>query len=533
MKSESALSRWYHRHFNLSLPVFVPAAAIVFVFVLSTFVARTEIESFFTDFQVSAYKNFGWMLILTVNLAFLAALWFALGKYGRVRIGGADAVPEFKKGTWLAMLFSAGMGIGLVFFGVAEPMIHFKQPPYPLDGQPDRAALAFQVSYLHYGVYPWAVYGIVGLGMAFFTFNRGLPLSIRSIFYPILGQRIYGVIGHTIDVVAVIATLVGLATSLGFGVQQIASGLAHLTPLESSVNFQVLLIAIITLFATISVVTGLKKGVKLLSELNIWLAIGLMLLVLIVGPTVKILDVFVQSTGNYLQNIISLGTWTEAFRRDGEWQHDWTVFYWAWWIAWSPFVGIFIARISKGRTVREFLLNVLIVPVLFTFFWFSVFGTSALELELAGISAVGEAIEADLSTALFVMLEQYPLAIFTSVVGILLVTSFFVTSSDSGSLVVDMLTSGGALDAPVGQRIFWAITEGAVAAALLMGGGLKAMQSMSIAAGIPYAFLVLVMIFSIRKGLHAEWLALPETKKPMGPKLEKVKRHKRKKGRAQ
>ena len=529
IEHNSAFSRWYHRHFNLSLPVFIPSALIVGVFVLATFVARKEIEVFFGDFQVSAYKNFGWMLILAVNVAFIAALSLALGKYGRVRIGGPDAVPEFKKGTWLAMLFSAGMGIGLVFFGVAEPMIHFKQPPYPLEGLSDRAALAYQVSYLHYGVYPWAVYGIVGLGMAFFTFNRGLPLSIRSIFYPILGQRIYGPIGHAIDTIAVIATLVGLATSLGFGVQQIASGLHHLLGFESDTQFQVILIGIITAFATVSVMTGLKKGVKILSEVNIWLAIGLMLLVLIVGPTVRILDVFVQSTGDYIQNMVSLGTWTEAFRRDGEWQHDWTVFYWAWWIAWSPFVGIFIARISRGRTVREFLLNVLTIPVLFTFFWFSVFGTSALELEMEGVVSVGKAIEADLSTALFVMLEEYPLSILTSVLGIVLVTSFFVTSSDSGSLVVDMLTSGGELDAPVGQRIFWAITEGAVAAALLIGGGLKAMQAMSIAAGIPYAVLVMVMVVSIRKGLHEDWLALPESKKPMGPKPEKVKRPKKRK----
>ncbi len=504
MNNESTLKRWYKRNFDLSLPVFIPSVLVVLGFILATLFVRDGIEDFFTGFQNSAYENFGWMLILSVNVAFFAALYFAFSRFGRIRLGGPDAKPEFKRWTWLAMLFSAGMGIGLVFFGVAEPMIHFHEPPYAIADPARRAAMAFQVSYLHYGVYPWAVYGIVGLGMAYFTFNKGLPLSIRSIFHPLLGERIHGPIGHTIDVIAVIATLVGLATSLGFGVQQIGAGLNYLLGWEVSVRTYTLLIAVITGFATISVVTGLKKGVKFLSEMNIWLAFGLLLLVLFIGPTVRILDVFVQSTGQYLSNVLLLGTWSEAFRPENDWQNSWTVFYWAWWIAWSPFVGIFIARISKGRTIREFLLSVLTVPVLFTFFWFSVFGTSALQLEFEGIAAIGEAITADLSTALFVMLDHYPFSVFSSTVGIILVTSFFVTSSDSGSLVVDMLTSGGKLDAPVGQRVFWALTEGAVAASLLWSGGLKAMQAMSIAAGIPYALLVMGMVWSIHKALDSD-----------------------------
>lgn len=501
---KQSFKAWYDRNFDLCYPVVIPAVLVVAVFVVSTLVARSSMEVFFNDFQRAAYENLGWLLILVVNVAFIGALYFGLGKFGDIRLGGPEAKPEFTKPQWLAMLFSAGMGIGLVFFGVAEPMIHFHQPPVPIEDATERAATAFQMSYLHYGIFPWSVYAIVGLGMAFFTFNRGLPLSIRSMFYPLLGERIYGPLGHAIDTLAVIATLVGLATSLGFGVQQIGSGLEHLGGLELGINGQVLLIAIITGFATISVVTGLKKGVRILSEINIWIAVALMSLMLMVGPTVKILDVFLQSTGMYVQQMISLGTWSEAFQPNGHWQNSWTVFYWAWWIAWSPFVGIFIARISKGRTIKEFVLNVLSIPVLFTFFWFAVFGTSALELDMAGITDVGEAVQSDLSTALFVMLEHYPLASLTSVVSILLVTSFFITSSDSGSLVVDMLTSGGKLDAPVGQRIFWAITEGAVAAALLLSGGLKAMQAMSIAAGIPYALLVLLMVFSIRKGLLQE-----------------------------
>lgn len=500
----SALRRWLDRHFDMSLPVFIPAFILIAVFLVASFTAGPDIEKFFSAFQDMAYTNFGWLLVLTVNVAFVACLAFALGKFGDIRIGGPKAIPEFSRLTWLAMLFSAGMGIGLVYFGVAEPMLHFRNSPIPIDAVPQRASKALEISYLHYGFYPWSIYALLGLSLAFFTFNRGLPLSVRSIFYPLIGKRIHGPAGHIIDTLAVLATLFGLATTLGLGVKQINAGLQTLTGLESSVNAQLIIILVITLFATLSVVSGLKKGVKRLSQINIWLAVTFMLGLLFVGPTASIMDTFVQSTGKYVQNMISLGTWTEAFRSESDWQNGWTLFYWAWWIAWSPFVGIFIARISKGRTIREFLLSVLSVPVLFTFLWFAVFGGSALHLEMAGDLSVGDAAVSDFSTALFVMLDKYPFSIFTSVLAVVLVTSFFVTSSDSGSLVVDMLTSGGKLHAPVGQRIFWALVEGAVAAALLVAGGLKAMQSMSIATGIPFALLVILMVFSLRKALRRE-----------------------------
>lgn len=497
-------TRFLQRNFDMFPPVFVPSAILILSFIGFTLAYGKEVEGFFAAFQSFAYSNLGWMMILAVNISFIGAIYLALGKFGDIRIGGKNAKPEFSKGAWLAMLFSAGMGIGLVYFGTAEPLIHFRQPPYPIDGEAGRAAMAFQMSYMHYGFYPWSVYAIVGLAMAYFTFNKNLPLSIRSVFYPLLGDRIYGPIGHVIDVIAVMATLFGLATTLGLGVQQINSGITHLTGLENSTNVQIVLIGIITLFATISVVTGLKKGIKVLSQINIYVALFFLILVFAIGPSVRILDVFVQSTGEHLQTMLSIGTWTEAFRPDSHWQNDWTVFYWAWWIAWSPFVGIFIARISKGRTVREFLVSVLTIPVLFTFFWFAVFGSSALELELTGNPVVGDAAQSNFSTALFVMLEQYPLGLYTCLLAIFLVTGFFVTSSDSGSLVVDMLTSGGKLDAPVGQRIFWALIEGLVAAGLLVGGGLKAMQAMSIAAGIPYALLIVLMLFSLHKAFKQE-----------------------------
>ena len=501
---QTGFGRWFHRNFDLSWPIVLPTLALVGGFMIATFLFGEQVRSFFDTFQSAAYNNLGWMLVLSVNVALFAVLYFALGPYGNIRLGGAQARPEFKRVTWWSMLFSAGMGIGLVYFGVAEPLLHYTQPPFEVGGETQRAALAFRKSFLHYGLHPWAVYALVGLGMAFFTFNRGLPLTVRSIFHPLLGRHIHGWGGHAIDIIAVFATLIGLATTLGLGVQQVGSGLSFLFGVESTTPVHLLLIAGITGAATLSVVSGLKKGIRILSLLNIALAVALMVALLFLGPTGRILDVFVQGTGNYLTRFLSEGTWTGAFREDNTWRDNWTVFYWAWWIAWSPFVGIFIARISKGRTVREFILSVLTVPVLFTFFWFAVFGMSALDIEMRGIADLGASVVADFSTGLFVMLEQYPFTTLTSVLAIILVTSFFVTSSDSGSLVVDMLTSGGKLDAPVGQRIFWALMEGAVAGALLVAGGLKAMQSMSIAAGVPYAVLLMVMVVSIRKGFDQE-----------------------------
>ena len=503
-EATSALGKWYQRHFDLSWPIVLPTLLLVGSFMTSTFLFEETVKGFFDRFQSAAYQNLGWMLILSVNVALFAVLYFAIGRHGRIRLGGANAKSEFSTLTWWAMLFSAGMGIGLVYFGVAEPLLHFTQPPFEVEGETQRAALAFRKSFLHYGLHPWGVYALVGLGMAFFTFNRGLPLTVRSIFEPLLGKHIHGWIGHTIDIIAVFATLIGLATTLGLGVQQVGSGLHFLFGWASDTSLHLVLIVGITLAATLSVVSGLKKGIRLLSNLNMILAIALMGLLLMLGPTGRILDVFVQGTGGYLTRFLSEGTWTGAFREENSWRDNWTVFYWAWWIAWSPFVGIFIARISRGRTIREFILSVLSVPVLFTFLWFSVFGTCALDIELQGVANLGQSVVEDFSTGLFVMLEQYPWTTLTSALAIVLVTSFFITSSDSGSLVVDMLTSGGKLDAPVGQRIFWALTEGAVAAALLVAGGLKAMQSMSIAAGVPYAFLLMVMVVSIHRGLDRE-----------------------------
>jgi choline/glycine/proline betaine transport protein len=376
-------------------------------------------------------------------------------------------------------------------------------------------------TYYHWGIHPWAVYALVGLSLAFFAYNRGLPLTIRSVFYPMLGERIYGFWGNFIDILSVIATLFGLATSLGLGVQQVTAGLNFLFGWPTADWFQVTLIAVITGFATLSVMAGLDKGVKNLSTANMYLAGIFMLFIVIVGPTVYILSAFTQNMGFYVQNLPYLSFWVETFRGAGEngtnWQGAWTIFYWGWWISWSPFVGMFIARVSKGRTVREFILGVMIIPSLLSFLWMSTFGGAAMWLQTAGGVDIATAVNEDVATALFVMLENFPLSIITSLIGIVLVTIFFVTSSDSGSLVVDHLTSGGKLDSPVPQRVFWAVTEGVIAAVLLIGGGLAALQTAAITTGLPFAIVLVIMCYSLYKGLgeelyHAEWIEKMEEK---------------------
>ncbi len=491
------------KYFDVHKPVFFPAAVLIIAFIIITLSVGEPMEVFFDEVQSAITRNTGWLLVLSVNVFLIFGLFLSISPMGKIRLGGQNAKPEFSTFAWFAMLFSAGMGIGLLYFSVAEPIMHFANPPIEGASNRESAQIAFEFTFLHWGIHAWAIYAIVGLSLAFFTFNKGLPLSIRSVFYPLIGDRIHGRIGDLIDIIAVIATLFGLATSLGFGVQQVAAGLNHLFGLPNETWFQVVLIALITGAATVSVVFGLDKGVRVLSELNIKIGLVFLLLVLFLGPTIFLLDSFTQNVGAYLQDFFMISTWTESYQ-DTNWQHAWTIVYWAWWISWSPFVGLFIARVSKGRTVREFVLGVMLVPSLLSFFWMTVFGGSAIHLDMQGVSQIGEAVSKDVSTALFVMLEGYPLSFWTSLVGIVLVTSFFVTSSDSGSLVIDSITAGGKLDAPVGQRVFWALTEGAVAATLLLGGGLKAMQTAVISTGLPFAILLLFMCVSLYRGLQNE-----------------------------
>lgn len=489
-------------------PVFVTSFLIVFALVAITLIVGKPMEQWFANTQNYVANHIGWFFVLIMNIFLAFALFMGFGKFGKIRLGGADAKPEFSLKAWFSMLFSAGMGIGLLFWSVGEPITHMSGNPF-LDSQSstEAAKSAMGVTFLHWGVHAWAVYAIVGLALAYFTFNRKLPLTIRSVFHPIMGDKIYGWRGDIIDIISVIATLFGLATSLGFGVQQVNAGLSYLFGVPYSSQWQIGLIILITLFATLSLVAGLDKGIRRLSELNMRLALLLLIFVLAIGPTIFLLKSLVQNLGFYLNHFFELSFWTESYQgvsKSSHWQNSWTIFYWAWWISWSPFVGIFIARISKGRTIREFIMGVLFVPTLLTFLWISVFGGSAIYQELLGNHQITEAVNSNIATAIYHLLEQYPLPFISSFLTVILVASFFVTSSDSGSMVVDTLTSGGKLNAPLGQKIFWASMEGLIAAILLIGGGLSALQAATILTGLPFAFILLIMCYSLYKALKAD-----------------------------
>jgi choline/glycine/proline betaine transport protein len=506
-RREPGDDNWAGLGFDLHPHVTFISSFVLIVFILLTLMFQAEAKAFFDGAMSAITGTMGWFLILVSNIFILAALYFALSKFGHIRIGGSEAKPEFSTLGWYAMLLSAGMGIGLMFWSVGEPMYHYQTPSPMFNGieaeTPQAAQAAMGVTYFHWGVHPWAIYAIVGLGLAFFAFNRGLPLTIRSVFYPLLGEKIYGFWGNVIDILSVLATLVGLATSLGLGVQQINAGLDHLFGVGIDTQTQVILIAVITGFATLSVFAGLDAGVKRLSEANMVMAAIFMVFLLLVGPTVYILSGFTQNLGYYLTILPEMSLWTETFR-DSNWQGSWTVFYWAWWISWSPFVGMFIARISKGRTVREFIFGVIVIPTLLSFVWMSVFGGTALNLQAHGIADIAAAVNDDVARAMFAMLENFPVAEVLSGIAIILVTIFFVTSSDSGSLVVDHLTSGGKLDSPTTQRVFWAVMEGVVAAVLLIGGGLATLQTAAVSTGLPFALVLLVGVYALYIGLNQE-----------------------------
>jgi len=492
-----------NRYFDIDPPVFIFSALLVIFFIVVTLVVGEPMERIFESIQDEISKVGGWFFVLVVNLFLVFCLALAFSRYGSIRLGGRGAEPDFSKSAWFAMLFSAGMGIGILFWSVGEPVLHYVSPPTGEGGTVESAEKSMQYTFLHWGLHAWGIYALVAMGLAFFSFNKKLPLTISSVFQPMIGERIHGGLGKSINVLAVIATLFGISTSLGLGVQQINAGLNHIAGIPVSITVQIILLAVITLIATASVIAGMSAGVKRLSQMNIFIGALFLAFIIIIGPSLFILGSFVQNTGAYLNNFFEISFWTEAYTHAG-WQRDWTVFYWAWWISWSPFVGMFIARISRGRTIREFVMGVLLVPSLITFLWLSSFGGSALYLEINSAADLVSAVEENVAVSLFVLLEQLPLDYIASVTGVLLITSFFVTSSDSGSLVVDSLTSGGKLDAPVYQRVFWAITKGAVAGVLLVGGGLGALQTASIITGLPFALVLLVMTNSLLKGLRDE-----------------------------
>ncbi|MED6317375.1 MAG: BCCT family transporter [Pseudomonadota bacterium] len=491
---------------TILLPVFIPAAVIMMLLVIGTAINPEAAGALFSDVLSFTTETFGWFYMLAVALFLMFIIVLAFSSYGSIKLGPDHGEAEYGFLEWFAMLFSAGYGIALLFYGVAEPVMHFSNPPMS-DPQTIAAAKeAMQIAYFHWGFHIWAIYGVVGLSLAYFAFRHGLPLSIRSTLYPIIGDRIHGPIGHTVDVFAILGTMFGIATSLGLSVSQINAGLNYLLPDIIPVNttIQVVAIALVTSAALVSVLAGMDKGVKRLSILNMVLATALMVFVFVVGPTIFILNAFMENTGSYLGNIIERTFSLQAYE-NSDWIGSWTLFIFAWTIAWAPFVGLFIAKISRGRTIREFVLGVMLVPTFFTFFWFSVFGDTALHMIMVdGYNSLISEVQNNQAIALFKLLERLPFTEFVSSLTILLIITFFVTSSDSGSLVIDSLAAGGRSDTPWWQRSFWVVTEGAVAAVLLIAGGLTALQTAAIVSALPFAIIILISMFGMWRALRIE-----------------------------
>ncbi len=506
-------------------PVVFPTSAVVIIgFVVWAGIDDEGALEVLQAIQGAFVENLGWFFIAAVAAFIVFLAYLVLSRYGSVRLGPDDSRPDYSYLTWFAMLFSAGMGIGLVFWGVAEPIFHFIDAPRA-EGGSDAAALdAMTLTFHHWGLGAWSVYAVLGLSLAYFGYRHNLPMTIRSALYPLIGKRIHGWQGNVVDILAIFGTMFGIATSLGLGVAQINAGLNAAFDIPVGDGTQVVLIAIITIAATISVVTGIDKGIRRLSELNITLAGILMVFVAVTGPTILLLGAYVENLGNYVSNFVELMFWSGSYSaEDAGWLSAWTIFYWAWWISWAPFVGSFIARISRGRTIREFILGVLLVPSLVSFLWFTVMGNTAILFQSDGTADIYGTIEDagfDESVAMFAMLDALPFSLLTTVITIFVITVFFVTSSDSGSFVIDMIASGGSLNPPVGMRVFWALSEGAVAATLVVAGGLQALQAGAISTGLPFTIVLVIVMAGILKGLRSERDGIPLDDVAAGPLFE-------------
>jgi betaine/carnitine transporter, BCCT family len=488
-------------------PVFFVSASLIVLFVIATIQFPTEANEILGSIRAWCLATFDSFMMISVSLILMFCLALAVLPVAKVRIGGPDATPEFSRHSWFAMLFAAGMGIGLMFWGVAEPMTYYTgSSGTPLNVEPltpEAADMAMAATMYHWGFHAWSIYAVIALALAFFSYNCNLPLTLRSAFYPLLGERCWGWQGHVIDIFAVLATIFGLATSLGLGATQVNAGLTMLFGVDDSFNTKLSVIIFVTFIAVLSVVRGLDGGVKVLSNINMVMAALLLMFIAVVGSNVGLFSAIYQTGTNYAAQIVPLSNWID--RSDQVWMQNWTVFYWAWWVSWSPFVGMFIARVSKGRTVREFIIAVLLVPTLVTLLWMSVFGVNGLFQAQNGIGSLGGGMSS-MSLATFQMLENLPFSGITTIIGVLLVLVFFITSSDSGSLVIDGITAGGKGDAPVAQRIFWATMGGLLAGALLYGGGreaLSALQAGTVAAGIPFTVILLLTCLSLYRGLTA------------------------------
>ena len=505
MTSEKTTTDKSSKVSTILLPVFVPSVLVIALMVIGTMSNPERAGLLFADILAYITTTFGWfyMLVVAIFLVFIVSVAFS--SWGNIKLGPDHAQPEYSFLSWFAMLFSAGYGIALLFFGVAEPVLHYASPPTGAALTVDAAKQAMQIAFFHWGFHIWAIYGLVGLSMAYFAFRHGLPLSMRSTLYPLIGDKIYGPMGHAVDTFAILGTMFGIATSLGLSVAQINAGLNYLWPsIPVNTTVQIIAIVAITCLATLSVVAGMDKGVKRLSILNIGLAVSLMVFVFAVGPTVFILNTFMENTGSYLSNIVERTFSLQAYT-SSDWIGNWTLFIFGWTIAWAPFVGLFIAKISRGRTIRQFVVGVMLVPTIFTFLWFSVFGDTALHLIMVdGYTALIDQVQNDHAVALFKLFELLPFTQIVSFLTIFLIITFFVTSSDSGSIVIDSLASGGVANTPVWQRVFWASMQGFVAAALLLAGGLGALQTASIVSALPFAVIMLIAMVGMWRALIIE-----------------------------
>lgn len=499
---------------KVNKPVFITSSVLIVGFIIFGSLFSETAATLFSFLQAFIAEKFRWLFIILFNMALVFCIYLTASRYGDIRLGKQTERPQYSLFSWIAMLFSAGIGIGLVYWGTAEPLYHFMAPPLGEAETLESAKQAMNLSFLHWGLHAWAIYTIVALSLAYFHFRRGLPLSIRSTLYPILGQRIYGKWGHTVDVLAVFGTMFGVVTSLGLGVMQINAGLEGLFGIPSTLTIQFIIIAFVTSLACGSLMLGLDKGIKRLSDINMGLTGILLAFMVILGPTLFIFDSFIENVGNYLANIVTLSTWSEAYSNT-DWQKAWTIFYWAWWVSWSPFVGVFIARISRGRTIREFVFGVLLIPMTILFFWFTTFGGVAIQMELlAGMNpevvspGLVAAVQVDYGSAIFKLVEYYPLTKPITLLIVVMIVLWFVTSSDSASFVIDMLTAGGDTNPPKIQRLFWALMQGLIAAILLTAGGLDALQAAAIVAGLPFALVIFVMMYALLRGMSRDRLIL-------------------------
>lgn len=522
--------------------VTVGSLSIVVAFVVLCAAHGDQAAGVFKGASDAILDHLKWFYLALVSGILGVLVYIAFSRHGTLKLGRPDEKPEFSFAAWIAMLFSAGMGVGLIFWSVAEPVLHYASNPFTPGLTDQAASMAMRITLLHWGLHPWAIFTVIGLGLAYFAYREGLPLALRSILYPLIGNRIYGPIGHAVDIIGGAVTAFGVSQSLGLGVEQINMGMHQVFGTPVSLSFKLSIIAVVTVIASISLVAGVSKGMKRLSTLNMWISLGLMLVVLALGPTNYIMNLLFESAGDYAQNIIGMSFWTDA-QADSAWQKSWTAFYWPWWMTWGPFVGLFIARISRGRTIRELVVGALLVPTVVTILWMAVFGGTALKdeqqvrhayekLPVAEQTAAGafqggpilEATRKETTTAMFTLLDRLggpTLGAVLSVIICLLLAVHFVTAADAGTQVLCMLNSLGSIDPPNWIRVLWCVLEGAIAASLVIAGGLLAIQMASIVVGLPIALYMLLTGYSLVRSLRSneQVFATAIASKPLASEL--------------